>query len=70
MLGCREEDDLMFPMEATEDEEAPRRSETYRSPGWDCCQEADDGAGQASVGWNYLAITLLRKHGLGILDFE
>ena len=38
-LLCREEDDLMFPME---DEEVSRRSTD-----WVCCQDLDDGPGQS-----------------------
>ena len=38
-LLCREEDDLMFPME---DEEVTRRSTD-----WVCCPELEDGPGQS-----------------------
>ena len=40
-LLYRDEDDLMFPMEATEEEEVSRRSTD-----WVCCEEADDGPGE------------------------
>ena len=53
-LLSRDEDDLMFPMEATEEEEATRRTGSYRSSSWDCCQEADEGPGQPSVGGNLI----------------
>ena len=40
-LLYRDEDDLMFPMEATEEEEVTRRSTD-----WVGCEEAADGLGE------------------------
>ena len=47
----RDEEDLMFQMEATEDEEVSRRPESCNTSGCVCCQEAapDQGPGKTTA---------------------
>ena len=45
-LLCRDEEDLMFQMEATEDEEVTRRPVSCHATHCLCCEEPDQGPGE------------------------